>query len=40
MPRAGIVIGYWGYHRFAGWQGIAAAIAFPAIAAKTRPRKG
>jgi hypothetical protein len=27
------VIGYWGYHRFAGWQGIAAAIAFPALAA-------
>lgn len=27
------VIGYWGYHRFAGWQGIAAAIAFPVIAA-------
>ena len=27
------VIGYWGYHRFIGWQGIAAAVAFPVVAA-------
>ena len=28
-----VVIAYWGYHRFAGWQGIAASIAFPVTAA-------
>ena len=27
------VIAYWGYHRFPGWQGIVAAVAFPALAA-------
>lgn len=27
------ILAYWGYHHFAGWQGIAAAIAFPLLAA-------
>lgn len=27
------VIAYWGYHRWSGWQGIVAAIAFPVLAA-------
>jgi hypothetical protein len=27
------VVAYWGYHRFAGWPGVAAAIGFPVIAA-------
>jgi hypothetical protein len=27
------IIAWWGYHRFPGWQGITAAIAFPLLAA-------
>lgn len=27
------VIAYWSYHRFPGWQGIAACITFPVLAA-------
>ena len=27
------VFGYWGYHRFPGWQGVAAAVALPLLAA-------
>lgn len=27
------IIAWWGYHRFPGWQGVAAAIAFPLLAA-------
>ena len=27
------VLAWWGYHRFAGWHGIVACIAFPALAA-------
>lgn len=27
------VIAFWGYHRFPGWQGVAASITFPVMAA-------
>lgn len=27
------VIAYWGYRRYPGWQGIAAAVGFPSVAA-------
>jgi hypothetical protein len=27
------VIAFWGYHRFAGWEGVAAAIVLPVVAA-------
>lgn len=28
-----VVVAFWGYHRFPGWQGVAAAISFPVAAA-------